>query len=529
MPVLWGSGSWRCLVTNPLSSTPLTYQLGTSSAEVWADNPPFLSGLEPLPSPPEGFDWRDDQAHITLLINSLLESHRSVFVDAPTGIGKSILALGAAVPQRTIICTSNHALQNQYAAMGIPSITGRKNWPCTHPKNLERKSPNMADKGACTTKFKAKDCPAYDYCPYFIQKNTALASPAFTTNYHYAAAMWRGNPPRSLYIGDEAHSAEQVLRDSHTLTYWLPDDRPEEVITHARAMSIADIEYQQLRRMTIEEEMEGDPDEKPYESIQAKRQRKARTLREIKKTDPETTIYALGNRGLSAIPLVGFWPQVEQALYLSATIFNPYVAQPPGPVAYVRLPSPFPVKNRLVYMDDEVALTYRSPDSDYEKLAEKIDDIIYSNPGRGVIHTPSYSLANRIQRDCHFGNRMTVHKPGDRDAAIAAFRRGERQVLVSPAVSEGVDFPGAQCTWQIIAKLPFPDQRDSINMAIHKATPGLTETTVARTIVQQSGRGVRSKEDVCPTYILDASFRRWFYPRNQELFPKWFRDAVRKT
>lgn len=514
-------------MSSPLSSPPLKYQLGTSTAEVWAEDPPFLSGLEPLPDPPPGFDWRDDQAHITLLINSLLENHCSVFVDAPTGIGKSILALGAAQAQRTIICTSNHALQGQYGVMGVPSVTGRKNWPCVHEKSLSKKSPLMADKGPCTTRFKAKDCPAYDYCPYFMQKNTGLNAPVFTTNYHYAAAMWRGNPPRPLFIGDEAHSAEQVLRDSRTITYWMPDDWPEQVIDHARALDMADLEYKRLGRMSIDEEV-GDPDEKPYESMEAKRQRKARTLRQIKDTDPETTIYALGTRGLSAIPLVGFWPDVDRALYLSATIFNPYVAKPPGPIAYVRLPSSFPVEHRKVYTSGDIALTYRSPDSDYEKLAEMIDDIVYTNSGRGVIHTPSYALANRIQRLCHFSDRMIVHKPGDRDAAIAAFRRGERQVLVSPAVSEGVDFPGRECTWQIIAKLPFPDQRDSVNMAIHKATPGLTETTVARTIVQQSGRGVRSKEDVCPTYILDASFQRWFYPKNQELFPQWFRDAVRK-
>ena len=38
-------------------------------------------------------------------------------------------------------------------------------------------------------------------------------------------------------------------------------------------------------------------------------------------------------------------------------------------------------------------------------------------------------------------------------------------VLVSPSVSTGYDFPGRECEWQFICKVPFPDGRAKIQQA----------------------------------------------------------------
>jgi Rad3-related DNA helicase len=47
-----------------------------------------------------------------------------------------------------------------------------------------------------------------------------------------------------------------------------------------------------------------------------------------------------------------------------------------------------------------------------------------------------------------------------------------------------------------------------------------------RSLVQMTGRGVRSKEDWAHTYILDAGFMD-FLRRNRHLLPEWWLDALR--
>ena len=501
-------------------------QLGTSTAELWTDIPLIFHSEDYAVGLPYGLTYRDDQEQIAVLIEALLASHRSVFVDAPTGIGKSILAISAAAGTYTddetlppLILTSNHGLQQQYTSFGISSITGRKNWPCLLDTT------RTAENAICTTAGAPADCVHYRVCPYFVQKRAGLESDIVVTNYHYALKAWGFSPSTPLLIGDEAHSAEDILRENATLKVYLPGAVKKELIDHTSAIRLAE---DLLNKMNFRFDASEEPDEEnaPLQSPREKARRKSATLRRMIASNPDDYVCAVGFDTLQFVPLRGFWPRVPSSLYLSATLFDPYVTEPPGPVAYLRLPSPFPVENRRVYMGNRISLTHRSAPYEYEMMAQEIDHIIARNPGRGVIHTPSYSLAERLYGLSSYQDEMLMHRGGERDAAVRQFKDGYRRILLSPAVSEGVDFPGGECEWQVIAKLPFPDNRDPVVKEIANRTKGLTETQVARTIVQQAGRGVRSKTDVCPTYILDAGFAKWFYPRNRELFPRWFTEAL---
>lgn len=507
-------------------------QLGTSSAEVWLDPNPHamplsdnpLDGWQPLLPP--GMEWRDDQEPTAALVECLLADYPTVFVDAPTGIGKSVLALSAATGFNRddeglppVILTSNLGLQQQYEGYGIRSITGRRNWPCLVDTT------KTAEMAICTTGTSPADCHVYHACPYFVQKRQAIDSNMLVTNYSYALKAWGFSPNTPILIGDEAHSAEDTLRENATLKVYLYGAGHLRLLEHSEGVALAeDI----LTRMNTRFDIDDEPDEEnaPLRSPKEKARIKARTLRRMMSTNAADWIVQLGDDELRFIPVRGFWPSVRSALYMSATIFNPYTTDPPGPVAYVRLPSPFPVENRRVYMGTRVSITHKSEDYEYQILADEIDHILNRHLGRGVIHTPSYHLADRISHLSAYRGDMITHRAGERDKAVEEFRNGERRILVSPAVSEGVDFPGRECEWQIIAKLPFPDSRDMVVKEIAARTEGLTETQVARMIVQQAGRGVRSKTDVCPTYILDAGFKKWFYPKNRELFPAWFKEAL---
>jgi Rad3-related DNA helicase len=100
--------------------------------------------------------------------------------------------------------------------------------------------------------------------------------------------------------------------------------------------------------------------------------------------------------------------------------------------------------------------------------------------------------------------------------------------MFAPSLDRGIDLPYDLCGTQIIAKVPFLYLGDKqISARMHSPGGGNWYTVhTIRTIVQMSGRGMRSADDYCTTYILDSQFTTNLYKRSSNLFPQWWRDAV---
>jgi Rad3-related DNA helicase len=93
-----------------------------------------------------------------------------------------------------------------------------------------------------------------------------------------------------------------------------------------------------------------------------------------------------------------------------------------------------------------------------------------------------------------------------------------------------VDFSGDDCRVVIIAKVPFPNLVDPQVSARLYSSGGNNWYRMAtiRTIVQMTGRGMRSAGDWCRNYVLDKQFNKlWNESRN--MIPRWWKDAVCTT
>ena len=86
-----------------------------------------------------------------------------------------------------------------------------------------------------------------------------------------------------------------------------------------------------------------------------------------------------------------------------------------------------------------------------------------------------------------------------------------------------------QARFQIIAKLPFIDSRQKVVEARLRADKTYLDYITLVSLIQMAGRGVRSADDYCRTYLIDDNWSAWFYPRNKKLVPRWFRDSVRRV
>jgi Rad3-related DNA helicase len=151
----------------------------------------------------------------------------------------------------------------------------------------------------------------------------------------------------------------------------------------------------------------------------------------------------------------------------------------------------------------------------------------------GVIHAGSYKrmrmIADYLARQ-DLGIPIFAPEARHLGRTLDDFRcvRGGA-VLISPAVTTGVDLPGRECEYQILSKVPVPDTRAGIAKARFKRIRGYKNAHIMQTIVQAAGRGVRRlPDDACEFFILDDYAYR-FLQDNERFAPDYFLDSVHFT
>ena len=209
----------------------------------------------------------------------------------------------------------------------------------------------------------------------------------------------------------------------------------------------------------------------------------------------------------------------------------------------VRVPMTFPVDNRKVYVTpiaDVGGCSGRKPEAiakrnaEYPKLANALRKILLKHPDeRVLIHTVSYDLADYVikQLISTMGparKRLITYKSSsERDLMIERYRSTASGVLIAPSLERGADFKHDDCRVVVVCKVPFPNIGDrQINARLH--TPGgqgWYSAMTARSLVQMTGRGVRSADDWSVSYLLDKQFIR-FKQQNKAWLPQWWVEAL---
>jgi len=228
------------------------------------------------------------------------------------------------------------------------------------------------------------------------------------------------------------------------------------------------------------------------------------------------------------------WAHSKRFLLMSATIVSPEqmaadLGLQDGEWAMVNVPSTFPVERRPVLLNTVGKLSRETKEWSYKAAADKVAEIVRRHPDeRILVHTVSYELNKIIDKRLRTDRVITYYKAADRERALAEYLNTPRAVLLSPSFERGVDLPHDACRIVVVAKIPFPYLGDK---QIKARTYGTRDGSVwyavstIRTLCQMTGRGMRSADDWCISYILDGSFHE-LYSRNKRLFPKWWSEAV---
>lgn len=487
--------------------------------------------------------WREHQQEtVDKIVNTDKEF---IILNAPTGIGKSLIAVASALlmQAKTYIVTYTKQLQDQYLRdfKCIKTIKGRRNYPCLLFEGLTADS--------CIMKARIP-CPFANECPYNVAKTEAIRSRITIHNYAYYLNVMNYTkewPEPDFLVLDEAHLAENALMkfveariSKRTLDRLnLPWPEPgTDIFDFLRELELTlDLKIESLREELAELTEDPNPDPTAVEEITKlidEYERLHRKVHYIQAKVDETWVIEYTPTNISFRPTIVkdfadlLFHHKEKALLMSATITKKN-AEVLGieNYLYIELPSPFPVERRPLILYPVLNMSHRNIRYALPILVQLIDKILehHSNE-KGIIHTVSTEIARYIVDNSKHRERLIPAWGDLREGALEAHKASRNGVLVSPSMDVGVDFKYDEGRFQIIVKLPFPDYGDPQVQKRAQLDPDWYKTQMANRLVQAYGRTNRAEDDYSVTYVFDSRLL-WYIENEKEFFPDWFIKAIR--
>lgn len=545
--------------------------------------PVKLPSPQRLGLPPRFVQWRLTQERAIL---SLLDSeHRFDGVNAPTGSGKSLLAVGLAqlLPEsdRVLILTSTKALQKQIAdqfeEMGLRDVQGKSNYKCVAgSRGGDHADPSAdswvgVDHGPCFTA--GVQCSlALGGCSYFDATKAARAARVVSTSY----AKWISTPDPEKEFGkfdwlvcDEAGDAEQWLTES--LRVDLRRSEVESLLRVAwpsRDPGMGSTRIADWREWAAHTRSASESALHNAESVMRDAASRGRASGEIvgrvatlrKINSAITTLRTLRGdwvlddlRKYDRVIGVVFdpvwpapyaesllWRSIPRVVLMGATLVEKHMdilGVPRAERAFTSYPSMFAVARRpivFVKFDPAMKMSYQSEkdESTKRRVVEFGDRLIADRLDRkGLIHTVSYARRDWLVSRSQHRELMVTHAKTSESTRAAVERFKEMPppaVLVSPSVSTGWDFPMDAAEWGWVPKLPFENRDSALVQARIAIDPVYPDFRMANTLTQMVGRLMRSSGDSSQMIVSDSQFG-WHPWRYKELYSQHILESIRTT
>lgn len=451
---------------------------------------------------------------------------RFLAVDAPTGSGKSLLAvlLAHVGNRRALILNHSRGQQDQYATfgrIGAVDLKGQRNYECLADSTPANRV--WCDWGHChdDDEVEAQCGLKRGGCLYFDRLREAILSKLAVTNYacYLALADYtaKGIGPRDLVVCDEAHLALGAL-ESHQQVRLLYDSLKQiDMEFPGSTDSIKDWQEwieEVLDSRRVRKRLKGD-----FEAIL---------------NADKSWIVEQDGSGFLFSPLqpesATLFPAGSKVLLMSATLTPKTLKMlgvPEEQTEWIHVPSYFPLRSIPVTHVNTVRVNARSSSDDIAWWRHRIDQIIEKRLDRkGIVHTVSYDRARYLLENSTHRDRMLGHTAFNTRQVVEKYKHDRFPwILVSPSLTTGWDFPDDECRYIIIGKVPYQYTNRELIRRRQEVDKEYTSYLAMETLVQEAGRGMRREDDWCEVFIVDDSWR-WFWKQYKKFAPQWFWPRV---
>ncbi len=479
-----------------------------------------------------------------LLKEMLSQPRRQVtFIEAPTGLGKSALALAYANligSPSTVVCTATISLQGQYERdfKDTLAVKGRSNFSCTA-------NGMTADEGECLVDQDAR-CAS----EYHVMRDAIPDARFIVTNYaFYLTELVRlqclSKTP-SLLVCDEGHRlldqldqfSKSRLEAGLACSLGVPASAWD-TMRSARAWAKKNIEKVESNFF------------RAVKTRDSRAKKWKKLLGQCQSVLAARDDYIVLKEGelFEAAPL---WPHrmarqllfsaERETLIMSATLYGGHgLAELLGlnreEYGGVLAFSPFPPERWPVHFDPVARLSARAEPDEWRKMAAAVHSYVHKRRDvKGIVHVTARAQVSEVMgaaMECHeCAPRLILPNKGiTREETLKQFRKSPPgHWLCHYSVGEGEDFKDDQCRIQLITKVPYSALSDDLTKLRLNTDigQGWYDSVTASKIAQIAGRGMRHEGDFCETVILDGSFAA-LYERAEDLFPKWFRKLLKRA
>lgn len=506
---------------------------------------------------------------IEKIINAYESGKKYVILEAPCGIGKSVIGYSVArYYDNAYFLTSQKILQNQYYNdFKIPYVLGRSNYTCLKNSSL------TCEFGACfkSSKNYCKDpYNGHIKCPYIIARQNCLSFKYSNLNYSYFLSLSKVPElvqNRDLIVCDEAHNVESELLKQNTIKIsnklisylGLNLQIPSVSTSDGNKCSwlIRDL-FDQLKSQYLYlkshlASLNGLKVTKEFKKIASKYEIVEKLIVSINDIKEQLENESKGSisqkiiisqnsefieyKSLLAIRI--FQKTLNnfsnRFLFMSATILNPSLFCKNlginyNDVEFIKCESVFPVENRLIKYKPVGSMSFKNKLSTIPSMIQAIDKILKKYKDvKGIIHTVNYDIAEKIIEGLRFSDqstRLLMPRGTDKQILLDTFYASKKPyVLISPSLTEGIDLKEDLSRLCIICKIPYANLTDKWTKERMTLDSTWYSTMACINMVQMSGRSIRSETDYATTYILDSDFE--ILANNAyEIFPKWWKESV---
>lgn len=513
---------------------------------------------------------------------------RHVVLQAPTGIGKSVIAFVVHKvlreidgDNRTTIITATKGLQDQYSSdfNEVFTLKGKTNYSCpigSGPYNSGT-CRSAVKRGRCRNKMKI--------CPYVSARERWCGSAEVrNTNNSFMVescpSVYQGREGDEFWaktmIIDECHEIDDHIIEHTKMLFRVKDfwDHGEagyselipamqvliatfKTVTVGEPFKLRKTQYDAMIALdkivkTTHDDIEGkieaaaaakdqDFDYDFYGTMLENIQQiadKTSIFEEIEAGDYEKTEWIVSEyedgqtveiKSVYAHQVAHFalFRKAERFLHLSATIC--------GGHAYARTLGLKDDEYAFLELGNPIPLDSRrayvlgdfklnASFSDWDGLTKAVDALATKHAGQNGI---VHTVSFKLANEIFQRSKFKdkMLVSGDRQEIFNWLKLGDGRIVLSPSVEKGYDFKGDLARWQIVAKVPYLYLGDPFVKMNSEINPDWYARKAILRIVQACGRVTRGVNDYGVSYILDSNFKR-LVSQNGAMFPSWFMDSL---